>query len=66
MAIRPDFVKTLSAPDAIYGSGERTDLVFSLDPALVVAGENILAIEVHQNTLGSSDLSFLATLTGAA
>ncbi len=53
-----------AAPDAIYGSGERIDRAFVLDPTLVLAGDNVLAVEVHQNTLGSSDLSFLASLTG--
>ncbi len=53
-----------AAPEAIYGSGERLDRVFDLDPALVQVGANVIAVEVHQNTLGSSDLTFLASLTG--
>ena len=55
-----------AAPAAIYGSAERTDRSFVIDPSLVVVGNNVIAVEVHQNTLGSSDLSFLATLRGAA
>ena len=38
----------------------------SLPSSLFVAGDNVIAVEVHQNTLGSSDLSFLATLTASA
>ena len=55
-----------AAPAAIYGSAEREDRMFVINPTLVVAGENVIAVEVHQNTLGSSDLSFLATLVGTA
>ncbi len=51
------------APDAIADGGERQDRVFTLNPNLVVAGDNVIAVEVHQNTLGSSDLTFLASLT---
>ena len=53
-----------AAPAAMYGSGEREDRLFTLDPTLVVVGDNVLAVEVHQNTLGSSDLTLLASLTG--
>ncbi|MFM1770266.1 MAG: hypothetical protein RJA22_2795 [Verrucomicrobiota bacterium] len=39
-----------------------------ISPALLVAGTNVLAVEVHQNSTTSSDLSFMAELvaTGAA
>ena len=33
-----------------------------IDPSLLVDGDNILAVEVHQATPGSSDLSFDAYL----
>jgi alpha-tubulin suppressor-like RCC1 family protein len=37
--------------------------VFALDPALLVNGNNVVAVEVHQNTVTSSDLSFDLELT---
>ena len=52
------------ATDAIWGSAERLDRTFVLDPSLVVSGSNVLAVEVHQQSGGSSDISFLASLTG--
>jgi hypothetical protein len=53
------------APDAISGPGERLDRAVGVDPTLIRAGTNVLAVEVHQNTPGSTDLSFLATIRGA-
>ena len=38
---------------------------YGLNPALLVNGENILAVEVHQATTGSSDLAFDLHLNGA-
>ena len=52
------------APASIWGSAEVLDRTFVLDPSLVVAGSNVLAVEVHQESGGSSDISFLASLTG--
>jgi hypothetical protein len=52
------------APEAISEGGERLDRSIQLDPGLVVPGTNVIAVEVHQNTRGSSDISFLAALTG--
>jgi len=40
------------------------DEVFSIDASLLVAGENVFAVEVHNASLGSSDLSFVPTLWG--
>lgn len=37
-----------------------------VDPALLVDGENLLAVEIHQSSEGSSDLSFDLELTGLA
>jgi hypothetical protein len=54
------------APLAIADAAERLDRAFTLDPTLVRPGANVIAVEVHQNTLGSSDLSFLASLHGTA
>ena len=52
------------ADAAIANSAERLDRTFSLDPRLVRAGTNVIAVEVHQDTYGSSDLTFLASLSG--
>ena len=39
------------------GGDNRID-TFAIDPALLVAGENTVAVEIHQRTVGSSDISF--------
>ncbi|MGB0113517.1 MAG: hypothetical protein WBP59_09880, partial [Ilumatobacteraceae bacterium] len=52
------------ANDPIFNSAERLDRVFTLDPRLIHAGTNVIAVEVHQDTYGSSDLTFLASLAG--
>ncbi len=52
---------------AANGSGnERDFLAFSIDPSLLVNGQNVLAVEVHQDDLTSSDVSFDLELTGRA
>lgn len=43
---------------AIAGNGEIMFQDYFLDPALLVEGENIIAVEVHQSASNSSDLSF--------
>ena len=52
--------------DTPASSHEVTDgnAVFHLDPSVLIQGDNVLAIEVHNTTLGSSDLSFIPTLYG--
>jgi hypothetical protein len=45
------------------GSAETALGSFSLPPSLVQAGTNVIAVEVHQDSGSSSDLSFLASLT---
>ena len=57
---------TTRAPAALSGSGETLDRQFSIDPNLITPGANVIAVEVHQNTLGSSDLSFWGDLTSTA
>ncbi len=37
---------------------------FIIDPALLLPGDNVFAVEVHNTSLGSSDLSFIPTLWG--
>lgn len=46
------------------GQDERAVRSFTLDPGLLVTGVNTLAIEVHQNSSSSSDLSMDADLIG--
>jgi hypothetical protein len=52
------------AVDAIWGAAERLDRAITLDPGLVRPGTNVITVEVHQDTYGSSDITFLASLTG--
>jgi hypothetical protein len=50
------------APEAT--DEEDTFFAQDVDPALLVAGENLVAVEVHQATATSSDLSFDFELSG--
>jgi hypothetical protein len=45
------------------GSDETTVRSFALPPSVVQVGNNVIAVEVHQDSRSSSDLSFLASLT---
>lgn len=45
------------------GASETTAIVFEVDPALFIEGENLLAIEVHQVNPSSSDMGMDASLT---
>ena len=47
----------------IGGTGETTPINFTIAPALLLAGANTLAVEVHQANLTSSDLTFDAQLS---
>jgi Calcineurin-like phosphoesterase/Purple acid Phosphatase, N-terminal domain len=49
---------TTFASSAIGGAEESTFFEASIDPALLVDGNNVLAVEVHQANLTSSDISF--------
>ncbi|MCX6854026.1 MAG: chitobiase/beta-hexosaminidase C-terminal domain-containing protein, partial [Verrucomicrobia bacterium] len=51
-----DSYASAGAPD------ENAFFTFSIDPALLIPGENTIAAEVHQADAGSSDVSFNATL----
>jgi hypothetical protein len=58
---------TTAALSAVAGSGEREFIETTIDGTLLVAGENLLAVSVHQDRPSSSDLSFdLALGTPAA
>ncbi len=50
------------ATNTVGGVGEGHRHNLSLDPALIVDGENTLAVEVHQASSASSDMSFDAEL----
>ena len=60
---------TTRASSFIGGADETTWLTAALNPALLVAGQNVLAVEIHQDSPSSSDISFnteLTATTGAA
>jgi hypothetical protein len=48
---------------AVGGDDETTFFPFTLDPSLVVPGENVVAVELHQINATSSDLGFDFALT---
>lgn len=45
------------------GTAENAVRTFSIDPALLRDGRNVLAVEIHQDYRGTSDSSMQATLT---
>lgn len=53
-------VNSVAAPE------ESAFFTNSIDPARLITGTNILAVEIHQQSTNSSDLSFDAELSGAA
>jgi hypothetical protein len=52
------------ANGAVGGGDEETFFEWVLDSADLVAGENIIVVEVHQSSATSSDLGFDLTLSG--
>ncbi len=46
------------ALNTVLGQDENTYFQFGINPALVMTGTNVLAVELHQSTSGSSDLAF--------
>ena len=56
---------TTTAVTAIGGADESTFYPASINPSLLVAGTNVLAVEVHQANGTSSDLSFDAELVAS-
>jgi len=52
------------ASGSISGDDEESYTELDLDPAGLLAGENVLAVEVHQSSPGSSDISFDMELRG--
>ena len=56
---------TTYAINNIEGADESTWNVFNVSPALLVTGTNTIAVEIHQQWAGSSDLSFNLALEAA-
>ena len=54
----------LAAAGPYVGGDENTFFATNLSPALLVNGTNVLAVEIHQVNLTSSDLSFDLELVG--
>jgi hypothetical protein len=52
------------ASAAIGGTGETTFSEYTVPGSLLVAGSNVIAVEVHQSAPDSSDLSFDLSVTG--
>lgn len=52
------------APGTIAGSSEDVFNPYAVDPNVLVAGTNVIAVEIHQRSLGSSDISFDLELLG--
>lgn len=46
------------ATAAVGGTGETTFYPFTVSPSFIHAGTNTLAVEIHQSSAGSTDLSF--------
>lgn len=57
--------KTL-ATTTVSGTAENTFFTYNLSSANLVAGANVLAVEVHQSVADSSDLSFDLNLTASS
>lgn len=55
-----------AARTAISGVDESTWLMVNLQPSLFNSGTNVLAVEIHQNSGTSSDISFNLMLAGSA
>jgi hypothetical protein len=55
-----------AASSAIGGGDESAYFTTALDPADLVEGDNVIAVEIHQSSGGSTDLSFDLELTGLA
>jgi hypothetical protein len=54
---------TLASADA--GDDGKTPQTVSLSPSLLVNGTNVIAVEIHQRTRSSSDISFDLQFTGS-
>jgi len=48
----------------VSGTAESTPVTFAVPASVLVAGTNVIAVEVHQDDATSSDVSFDLSLTG--
>ncbi len=64
--LAPDAEFDSPASGATGGGTENTFFEFAVDPALLVAGDNMIAVEVHQAGPTSSDISFDLELLGVS
>ena len=55
---------TTFASIAVGGAAESQFTAFAIDPGLLVTGTNVVAIEVHQAGVNSSDISFNLSVAG--
>ncbi len=55
---------TTPATNSISGTDETVQITKTFNPALLVEGANVLAVEIHQQAADSSDISFNFELTG--
>ncbi|MFZ0161431.1 MAG: hypothetical protein WAL50_20565, partial [Kineosporiaceae bacterium] len=54
---------TTRASANVSGTAESAPVSFSVPPGVLVAGDNVIAVEVHQDVVTSSDVSFDLGLT---
>jgi hypothetical protein len=52
------------ASSGIAGTLESTSYPFTFSPSLLSAGTNVIAVEIHQSAVNSSDISFALELVG--
>jgi hypothetical protein len=59
-------VNHLTAASGSVGGADETSVLYGTNvaPALLFNGTNVIAVEIHQNSPGSSDMSFDLELTG--
>jgi hypothetical protein len=53
-----DITSTSLARNKVSGEDERKYFAYNISPAVLQAGRNTVAVEVHQDSGNSSDLSF--------
>ncbi|WP_197528683.1 lamin tail domain-containing protein [Aeoliella mucimassa] len=59
-----EITSTTFANSNVNGGEEETFFEYSIDPSLLVEGQNVLAVEIHQDDLNSSDIGMDVELTG--
>ena len=59
-----DTLANFNGANAVDGANESTFFNFRIAPGMLESGENVLAVEVHQHSQGSSDISFDLRLSG--